>query len=95
MKTNKINAKAALAAAVAIVSLIGFNSFKKAETNLYKLVDNTYHRVDPLSGECREPLTETCLWEIESNELSMPKDQAPNAIAHAKGEFDGNLATEF
>lgn len=93
MKQFKFNAKATVAVAIAVASFFGFNSFKKADTHLYKLVGSEYRMVDPSSGSCESPFDKTCLWEIESNELTIPQEEAPSAQEYSQGEFNGNLAT--
>lgn len=95
MKQTKINAKATVAVAIAMVSFFGFNSFKKADTHLYKLVNNEYRMVDPLSGACQPTTPETCLWEIESNELTIPVSENPAKQPFEQGEFDGDFATSL
>lgn len=93
MRQIKFNAKAAVAVAVALVSFVGFNSFKKADPNLYKLVGGEYRMVDQNSGTCQPTTPETCLWEIESNELTIPVSENPSKQPYEQGEFDGNFAT--
>ncbi|MDR2274910.1 MAG: hypothetical protein LBF27_28635 [Sphingobacterium sp.] len=93
MRQIKFNAKAAVAVAVALVSFVGLNSFKKADTNLYKLVNGEYRMVDPESGECEHITPETCLWEIESDELTIPASQNPSTQPYDQGEFTGDFAT--
>lgn len=93
MKQIKINAKATVAVAVALASFIGFNSFKKADTHQYKLVNGEYRMVDPSSGECQPLTPETCLWTIESDELTIPQNEAPSPEPYNQGEFDGDFAT--
>lgn len=95
MKQIKINAKATAAVAVALLSFIGFNSFKKADTHLYKLVNDEYRMVNPSSGECQPTTPETCLWEIESNELTIPASENPAKQTFEQGEFDGDFATSL
>ncbi|APU97854.1 hypothetical protein BV902_17220 [Sphingobacterium sp. B29] len=93
MKQFKFNAKATVAVAIAVASFFGFNSFKKADTHLYKLVDGEYRMVDESSGECQPTTPNTCLWEIESNDLTIPQNQAPSPQPVRQGEFDGDFAT--
>lgn len=90
------NLKTVIAATLAAITIIGFSAFKatKATTNYYKLVDSEYRMVDIESGTCQPLSSETCLWEIESEDLTIPVNQASNPQPHLQGEFDGDFATE-
>lgn len=76
----------------------GFSAFKasskKRTTNHYKLVDNEYRMVELLSGTCQPITSNTCLWLIESEELTIPLIEAPNPQPYQQGEFNGDFATE-
>jgi len=80
------------------VTFIGFSAFKAAEgkrqTNHYKLVGNEYRMVDLSSGTCQPTTPNTCLWEIESDELTIPQNEAQNPQPYQQGEFDGDFVTE-
>lgn len=80
----------------AFATVIGFSAFKatKATTNYYKLVGSEYRMVDFESGDCQPLSSETCLWIIESEDLTIPVNQANNPQPHLQGEFDGEFATE-
>ena len=77
---------------------VGFSAFKasesKLQTNYYKLVGSEYRMVDYDSGECEPETTNTCLWIIESDDLTIPVGQASNPQPHGEGNFNGEFATE-
>lgn len=93
MKQFKINAKATVAVAIAVASFFGFNSFKKADPHYYKLVNGEYRMVVQSSGSCQPGNPETCLWKIESDELTIPESADPTREAYSTGEFNGDYAT--
>ncbi|MGJ1246604.1 MULTISPECIES: hypothetical protein [Sphingobacterium] len=89
MRKFKINAKAAVAVAVAMASFVGFNSFKKAD-NLY-----WYHRdaagsysfigqspTQPSSPDCQAPVTDTeiCMKGLNTNPSASTVNDGTSAV---------------